>query len=223
MAKFPLSAIQGGSIELDNEILDDASDTEAKDIPASPSLPEDNSMQPDEKSLKITLHRSGIGSPILEHGLPYCGDWSGSRATDLDNDPFLLRGSTFPAFESRHPRLSADWLQILQEGNKRYELRDVDRSTFRGSGWIVSPQRAFECLWGMVLTNYNRTRIKVAISIRMSNQRNWQERKEIEFVRLRKLLISGPETKAIRNRIFISLKLCLMSKVERTVGAWLSN
>lgn len=134
MAKILSPLIRKEDPELDNGTLDDISDTEVADASTN-SSPKDDSMQPSRKSLKSALHRSNMGSFIREGSLPGYDNWTDSTNADLGNDPFSLPGPTYPAFELGHSRLSADWLQILQEGNKRYALRNTDRSTFRGSGW----------------------------------------------------------------------------------------
>jgi hypothetical protein len=71
----------------------------------------------------------------LKNGLPECDglpDWTDAY---LDIDSFTAIQSGYPASDSGRPTLSGDWLRILQEGNKRYSLRETDRSNFRGSGW----------------------------------------------------------------------------------------
>jgi hypothetical protein len=134
MAKISSPLIREGP-ELDNEALEDISDTEVPDASTNSSPPQDDSMQPGKESLKDPMHGSDMGSPILEDGLPGYDNWAGPTDADLKNDPLCLAKPTYPTFELGRSRLSADWKQILQEGNKRYPWRDTDRNTFRGSAW----------------------------------------------------------------------------------------
>jgi hypothetical protein len=127
MAKISSPLIREGP-ELNNEALEDISDTEAPNASTNSSPPQDDSMQPGKKSLKGPMHGSDMGSPILEDGLPGYDNWARPTDADLENDPFC-------PLELGRSRLSADWRNILQEGNKRYPLRDTDRNTFRGSAW----------------------------------------------------------------------------------------
>jgi hypothetical protein len=134
MAKISSPLIREGP-ELSNEALEDISDTEVPNASTNSSPPQDDSMQPGKKSLKGPMHGSDMGSPILEDGLPGYDNWARLTDADLENDTFCLTKPTYPALELGHSRLSADWRKILQEGNKRYPLRDTDRNTFRGSAW----------------------------------------------------------------------------------------
>jgi hypothetical protein len=136
MAKVPPPLVRDKDPEVDNETVEEfSSDTGVANTSTNSSPPEDDSMHQGKKSLKSPVYGSDQGSPFLEDGLPGYDNWPGGTDTALDNDPFALAEPAYPAFETGHSRLSADWLQILQEGNKRYALRDTDRSTFRGSGW----------------------------------------------------------------------------------------
>lgn len=136
MAKIPSPLIREEHQEVDYENLQEfSSDTDVADASTNSSPPEDDSMQRDQKSLKSPAYGSDKGSPFLEDSLPDYDNWPGGTDANLDNDPFTLTEPAYPASETGRSRLSADWLQILQEGNKRYSLRDTGRNTFRGSGW----------------------------------------------------------------------------------------
>jgi len=112
-----------------------ASDTDVVDASTNSSPPEDDSMPRGKKSLKSPVNGSDKGSGFMEDGLTNYENWPGMIDSDLDGDPVTSTQPAYPNFETGHSTLSADWLQILQEGNKRYALRDADRSTFRGSGF----------------------------------------------------------------------------------------
>lgn len=129
----PLAREEGP--EVGNETLDFSSDTDVADASTNSSPPVDDSIQQDKKPLKNPVYGSDKGSPFMEDGLPGYDNWHGGTEASLDDDPFRLTEPAYPAFETGRLSLSTDWLQILQEGNKRYDLRDTDRSTFRGSGW----------------------------------------------------------------------------------------
>jgi hypothetical protein len=123
--------------ELGDKSVHNISDTTAADHSPNSSPPGDDSMQPYKKSLKEPMYEFDMRSPILEDGLASYDNLPSLTNTDFVNDPFSLTGTNYPIFKPGRSRLSSDWLQILQEGNKRYALRDTDRNTFRGSGWIV--------------------------------------------------------------------------------------
>jgi hypothetical protein len=137
MANIPPPLVREEDTGSDHEDLEEfSSDTDAADASTNPSPPENESMQQGKKSSKSPVYGSDKGSPVMEDGLPDYGNWPRVTHTDLENEPLTLPKPAYPAFETRRSRLSADWLQILQEGNKRYALRDRNRNTFRGSGFL---------------------------------------------------------------------------------------
>lgn len=51
-------------------------------------------------------------------------------------DAFLQDNSLVPRYGPQNAKLSNSWISLLQNGNKKYPLRDKDRTNFRGSGWL---------------------------------------------------------------------------------------
>jgi hypothetical protein len=135
MAEIPSPLVREEVPELDNGTIEHfPSDPDVEDASTN-SPPEDYSTQRGKKSFKSPVYGSDNGSPFLEDGLPVYDSWTGRTDAELDDNPFTLTEPAYPILESGRSRLSSDWLQILQEGNKRYALRNTDRSTFRGSGF----------------------------------------------------------------------------------------
>jgi hypothetical protein len=136
MAKIPSPFLRREDPGPENETLEEfPSDTDVADASTNSSPPEDDSMQRGKKSLKSPVNGSDKGSSFMEDGLTDYENWPRVIDTDLIGDLVTSTQPAYPDFETGRSRLSADWLQILQEGNKRYALRDTDRSTFRGSGF----------------------------------------------------------------------------------------
>lgn len=135
MARSSSPLVREEGSELANDTLNNISHIDATDASTNSSPPEDQYPQECLKLLKSPKHRLDKRSPVLQDSLPGYDNFPGSTDAEFDNDPSSLAESTYPTFESGRSRLSGDWLQLLQDGNKRYAFRDTDRNTFRGSGF----------------------------------------------------------------------------------------
>jgi hypothetical protein len=101
-------------------------DLEGVDAPVGKTVPSNDS------------RHSAPQQDSIDDGEQLCAD-SGAE-DDLEvievEHGFRQDNSLVSQYGPRTAMLSGSWISILQDGNKKYPLREKDRTNFRGSGWL---------------------------------------------------------------------------------------
>src|SRR5436853_4984412 len=78
----------------------------------------------------FALRQNSTAGSLEQYGTESCSEANSKTHSRLEDE------SVFPDYRPRPTKLSGSWISLLRDGNKKYPLRDIDRSNFRGTCWL---------------------------------------------------------------------------------------